>query len=76
MEQYTLRYDGSGGYIGKTPIYEQAIRAAQGYAKEYGLSVLVKREKKGNIREIVEHPDGTYTRIWAGERKESHVPRN
>jgi hypothetical protein len=39
---YTLKYDGSGGYIGKTPIYSQAINAAKGYAKTYGLSVLVR----------------------------------
>lgn len=32
MEQYTLRYDG-GGYIGKCPIYDQAMGAAEGYAK-------------------------------------------
>ena len=55
MEQYTLRYDG-GGYIGKCPIYDQAMGAARGYAKSTGLSVLVAENWKGRTREIVVHP--------------------
>ena len=53
MEQYTLRYDG-GGYIGKCPIYDQAMGAA--------------RDWKGRTREIVVHPDGDITHLWDGER--------
>ena len=52
---------------------------SQGLAEDYAdaLNVLALKERsKGNIREIVEHPDGIYTRLWAGEGKESHVPRN
>ena len=67
MAQYTLKYDG-GSYIGKTPVKEQAIHAAQGYARSSGLSVLITQNERGSIREVVEHPDGTYTRLWAGER--------
>lgn len=66
MEQYTLRYDG-GSYIGKTPIYEQAMNAAEGYAKTSGLSVLVARTDEKDTREIVVHPDGDITHLWAGE---------
>ncbi|MBR3632732.1 MAG: hypothetical protein IKN49_06735 [Elusimicrobiaceae bacterium] len=65
---YTLKYDGSGGYIGKTPIYSQAINAAKGYAKTYGLSVLVSHTWKNKTREIVIHPDETITHLWNGER--------
>lgn len=66
MEQYTLRYDG-GSYIGKTPICDQARGAAKGYARSTGLSVVVTRYGS-DVREVVFHPDGTYTRLWAGER--------
>lgn len=68
MEQYTLRYDGSGGYIGQTPIYDQAVNAAEGYAKSYGLSVLVARTDEKDTREIVIHPDGDVTHLWDEER--------
>ncbi|MBQ9283866.1 MAG: hypothetical protein IJ216_06315 [Acidaminococcaceae bacterium] len=68
MAQYTLKYDGSGGYIGKTPIYEQALGAARGYAKTTGLSVLVAETWRGRTREIVVHPDGDITHLWDGER--------
>ena len=67
MDQYTLRYDG-GSYIGKTPIYEQAMGAAKGYAKDSGLSVLVSRTDERDTREIVVHPDGGVTHLWNGER--------
>lgn len=67
MEQYTLRYDG-GGYIGKCPIYNQALGAAKGYAKSTGLSVLVARTDERETREIVVHPDGDITHLWDGER--------
>ena len=67
MEQYTLRYDG-GGYIGKCPIYGQAMGAARGYAKSTGLSVLVSRTDEKDTREIVVHPDGDITHLWDGER--------
>ena len=66
MEQYTLRYDGSGGYIGKCPISHQALGAARGYAKSTGLSVLVARADERGTREIVVHPDGDITRLWNG----------
>lgn len=68
MEQYTLRYDGSGGYIGKCPIYEQAMNAAERIAARSGLSVLVTRTDKKDTREIVVHPDGDITHLWDGER--------
>ena len=68
MDQYTLRYDGSGGYIGQTPIMEQAVHAARGYAKSTGLSVLVTNNWRGRIHENVYHPDGSVTHLWAGER--------
>lgn len=67
MTQYTIRYDG-GSYIGKCTNYDQAMNAADGYAKTSGLSVLVAREEDGEIREIVVHPDGDITHLWAGER--------
>ena len=67
MDLYTLRYDG-GGYIGKTPIYNQALGAARGYAKSTGLSVLVTRTDERDTREIVVHPDGDITHLWDGER--------
>ena len=67
MDQYTLRYDG-GSYIGKTPVYEQAMTAANGYAKSSGLSVLVAENWRGKVREIVVHPDGDITHLWDGER--------
>lgn len=67
MEQYTLRYDG-GSYIGKCPIYNQALGAARGYAKSTGLSVLVARTDERDTREIVVHPDGGITHLWDGER--------
>ena len=63
MEQYTLRYDG-GSYIGKTPVYEQAMAAANGYAKSSGLSVLVADIDGDDIREIAVHPDGDITHLW------------
>ena len=68
MEQYTMRFDG-GSYIGKTPIYKQAMHAAEGYARSSGLSVLVARHQENNTREIVVHPDGDITHLWAGEEK-------
>ena len=67
MEQYTLRYDG-GSYIGKCPIYDQAMGAAEGYARDFGLSVLVSRTDERDTREIVVHPDGDITHLWDGER--------
>jgi len=67
MAQYTLKYDG-GSYIGKTPIYDQAMGAAKGYAKSTGLSVLVAETWRGRTREIVVHPDGDITHLWDGER--------
>lgn len=67
MEYYTLRYDG-GSYIGKCALYEQAISAAESYAKTAGLSVLVTDIDDDDIREIVIHPDGDTTHLWAGER--------
>ena len=67
MAQYTVRYDG-GSYIGKCPIYNQAMDAAERIAARSGLSVLVTEEWKGRTREIVVHPDGDITRLWDGER--------
>lgn len=67
MAQYTLKYDG-GSYIGKTPIYDQAMGAARGYAKSNGLSVLVTEAYRGRTSEIVVHPDGDITHLWDGER--------
>lgn len=67
MAQYTLKYDG-GSYIGKTPIYDQAMGAARGYAKSTGLSVLVTETYRGRTSEIVVHPDGDITHLWDGER--------
>ena len=67
MEYYTLRYDG-GSYIGKCPIYEQAMNAAKRYAKSTGLSVLVTDIDGDDIREIVIHPDGDITHLFNGER--------
>lgn len=67
MAQYTLKYDG-GSYIGKTPIYDQAMGAARGYAKTTGLSVLVTKTWRGRASEIVIHPDGGITHLWDGER--------
>ena len=67
MAQYTLKYDG-GSYIGKTPVYEQAMGAAKGYAKTAGLSVLVTETWRGRTSEIVVHPDGDITHLWDGER--------
>ena len=67
MDQYTLRYDGSS-YIGKCPIYDQAMGAAEGYARDSGLSVLVSRTDERDTREIVVHPDGDITHLWDGER--------
>lgn len=67
MAECTLRYDG-GSYIGKTPVYEQAMDAATRIAANSGLSVLVTREADGEIREVVVHPDGDITHLWDGER--------
>lgn len=67
MDQYTLRYDG-GSYIGKCPIYDQAMGAAEGYARDSGLSVLVSRTDERGTREIVVHPDRDITHLWDGER--------
>ena len=69
MAQYTLRYDG-GSYIGQTPLYEQALGAARGFAQFTGLSVLVRETETsdGGIKEIVVHPDGDITHLWDGER--------
>ena len=67
MAQYTLKFDG-GSYIGKTPIYDQALGAARGYAKSTSLSVLVAETWRGRTREIVVHPDGAITHLWDGER--------
>lgn len=67
MNQYTLRYDG-GSYIGKCQIYDQAMGAAEGYARDSGLSVLVSRTDERDTREIVVHPDGDITHLWDGER--------
>ena len=67
MEQYTVRYDG-GSYIGKCPIYEQAMNTAERCARRSGLSVLVTEEWNGRTREIVVHPDGDITHLWDGER--------
>lgn len=67
MAQYALKYDG-GSYIGKTPVYDQAIGAARGYAKTTGLSVLITETWRGRTSEIVVHPDGDITHLWDGER--------
>ena len=67
MAQYTLKYDG-GSYIGRTPVYDQAMGAARGYAKSTGLSVLVTESWRGRTSEIVVHPDGDITHLWEGER--------
>ncbi len=63
MAQYIVRYDG-GSYIGKSPIYNQAMDAATRIAASSGLSVLVTREEDGETREIVVHPDGDITHLW------------
>ena len=67
MAEYTLRYDG-GSYIGKTPVYEQAMDAAERCAGRSGLSVLVTETDGNDVREIVIHPDGDITHLWNGER--------
>ena len=67
MAEYTLRYDG-GSYIGKTPVYEQAMDAAERCARHSGLSVLVTNTDGNDVREIVIHPDGDITHLWDGER--------
>lgn len=67
MAQYTLKYDG-GSYIGKTPVYDQAMGAARGYARSTGLSVLVTEVWRGRTSEIVVHPNGDITHLWDGER--------
>ena len=67
MAQYTVRYDG-GSYIGKCPIYNQAMDAATRIAADSGLSVLVAREADGEVREVVVHPDGDITHLWDGEK--------
>ncbi len=69
MAQFTVRYDG-GSYIGKTPLLEQAINAAKGLSWASGLSVLVTEtnESNGEVKELVVHPDGDITHLWAGER--------
>lgn len=68
-EIYKIRYDG-GGYIGQTPICEQAEKAARGYAKSTGLSVLVTCYWPGwkQPHENVYHPDESVTHLWDGER--------
>ena len=67
MAEYTLQYDG-GSYIGKTPVYEQAMDAAERCARRSGLSVLVTEVDGNDVREIVVHPDGDITHLWNGER--------
>ena len=67
MTVYALKFDG-GSYLGKCPIYDQAMGAAEGYARDSGLSVLVSRTDERDTREIVVHPDGDITHLWDGER--------
>lgn len=67
MAQYIVRYDG-GSYIGKSPIYNQAMDAAMRIAADSGLSVLVARKADGDVREVVVHPDGDITHLWDGEK--------
>ena len=61
---FTIIQDGQ--HIGSTPITEQAVNAAKTRAAETGRDVsVVAHYVDAEDREVIFHPDGTNTKIWA-----------
>ena len=71
---FTVSFEGQ--VIGKTPIREQAVEAAKGYAVEHGVAVTVTAQYADAAdRSCVYHPDGYIEKIWAIDKSEPFRPK-
>lgn len=62
---YTI-FDSDNRHIGQTPIRNQAVEAAAGYAKHTNCVMFVeqKRLNDGETRRVQFNPNGTRVQLW------------